>query len=198
MNAITQTYGLMVLAIALLVLEVFVPSGGLISILAGAALIASISVAFTYSVAFGTFQLALSAALIPAMIAMLIRWWPHSVMGRLILNIPPEGDERLSDPGNDPSLGMLIGRVGKARTKMLPSGAIRIDGKSYDAVTRGVAVEKGSFVEVVEVKGMTVVVVPIDAERARVAEAQRTPTKASQKETLETPIDELIADPFED
>ena len=50
MSRVTESYGLLLLAVALLALELFVPSGGLISVLAGAAVIASIGLAFAHSV----------------------------------------------------------------------------------------------------------------------------------------------------
>ena len=42
----------------------------------------------------------------------------------------------------------LIGRVGVARSKMLPSGAVEIDGQMIDAVTQGQAIEPGTYVVV--------------------------------------------------
>ena len=194
MNGIAESYALMLLAAVLLVLEIFVPSGGLISILAGIALIGSIIVAFAHGTAFGTLQVILSAILVPALLAMMVRWWPHSTMGRLILNIPPEGNQRLSDSGADESLSLLVGRIGKAKSKMLPSGAIRIDGRTFDAVTRGVAIAAGEYVEVIEVKGTRIVVVPADEEQARADQGSQPP----DENRLARPVEELIPDPFDD
>lgn len=194
MNGITQSLGLLLLAIVLLLLELFIPSGGLITVFAAAALIASMAAAFSHSVAFGTLHVIVTAVLVPTVVALMIRWWPHSAIGRLVLNIPPEGDARLSDAGTDITLGTLIGRVGTAKTKMLPSGAIRIDGRNYDAVTRGVAIEKGQYIEVVEVTGTRIVVVPVDEQRARAAVQEQTATPS----TLSQPTEELIPDPFDD
>jgi membrane-bound serine protease (ClpP class) len=47
----------------------------------------------------------------------------------------------------------LVGKTGVAETVLRPSGKITIDGKLYDAYTRGEYVEKGQAVEVISAEG---------------------------------------------
>ena len=47
----------------------------------------------------------------------------------------------------------LIGRIGTAETVLRPSGKILIDGKLYDASTRGDYIQKGQAVEVISEEG---------------------------------------------
>jgi membrane-bound serine protease (ClpP class) len=84
------------------------------------------------------------------------KYWPYTPMGRAFLGeLPDEAEVAPQEFRRE-----LIGKVGVARSKMLPSGAIEIDGNMYDAVTRGVAIEPGQRVVVSEVKGNRVVVRP--------------------------------------
>lgn len=49
--------------------------------------------------------------------------------------------------------GILSGQTGITQTVLRPSGKVMIDGKIYDAYTRGEYVEKGSSVEVITITG---------------------------------------------
>ena len=47
----------------------------------------------------------------------------------------------------------LLGRIGTAETVLRPSGKVMIDGKMYDAYTRGDYIQKGQAVEVISEEG---------------------------------------------
>lgn len=49
--------------------------------------------------------------------------------------------------------GTLLGRQGTAETVLRPSGKVSIDGKMYDAYTRGDYIQKGQTVEVISEEG---------------------------------------------
>lgn len=52
-----------------------------------------------------------------------------------------------------PVSGSLLGRTGTAETVLRPSGKVMIDGKMYDAYTRGDYIQKGQPVEVISEEG---------------------------------------------
>src|SRR3712207_4180614 len=114
---------LLLLGVGLIILDVFVPSHGLLSVLAAAAVIAGIVVAFSQGLLQGTITLAIAALVIPAVIVGAVRYWPPTPMGKRILIQPPVSDDD-APPGAEEgdSLNALVGRHGKAKTKMLPSG----------------------------------------------------------------------------
>ena len=58
------------------------------------------------------------------------------------------------------ALGML-GKTGVAETVLRPSGKVRLEGITYDAVTEGVHVDSGTAVTVLSQKGTTLVVRPL-------------------------------------
>ena len=155
----------MVLALALIALEMFVPSGGVIAILATAAVITSVVMVFVNEgPLLGFLYLAATAIVLPLAIASAIRWWPHTPMGRRILNLPPESErEAMMEQEEDPRMA-LIGRRGHALSDMLLSGAISIDGRSYDAVSETTAINRGDPIQVTDLEGNRIVVRPVDAE----------------------------------
>jgi membrane-bound ClpP family serine protease len=182
---------LLVLAVALIVLELFIPSSGVLSILSAASLIASIVMVFYYwGLGAGTAYLAFTALLTPLVIYTAIRWWPYTPIGRRILNLPPEEEREIVTSPTHDLFRHLVGKEGSAVSKMLPSGIVRIEGKTYDAVSEGMAIDAGQLIEVVEVEGNRIVVRPLDSALAD--------DRASSDDPLSRPVDETIPDPFRD
>ena len=119
-------------------------------------------------------------------LAFMIRRWPDTTLGRLILVEPAPEQELLPDRSEYQT---LVGRVGRALAVMLPSGIVEIDNKHYDAVAES-TVEEGTWVQVVSVHdGRTLLVRPVSAEQAIKARRDQDP--------LATPVEEL-QDPFEE
>lgn len=150
---------LLFLGLTLVVLEVFVPSGGMLGFLSIGALTASIILAFYHrGAAAGFLFLAITAAAVPTMLAFAFRWWPKTPMGRRLLLEVPTSEEVLPDSPQRRSLRQLQGKLGVAKTVMLPSGAVLIDGQTIDALSEGPPIEAGQRVRVIEVHGNRVVV----------------------------------------
>lgn len=140
---------------ALLVLEVLLPSGGLLSVLSAGSFIAGILIAFRTGGATTGFTF-ITVVLIAGPLAMTLafKYLPNTAIGKALLGeVPRKEDVEPDDPRRD-----LLGQIGVARTKMLPSGAVEIDGQMIDAVTRGQSIEPGQNVQVIEVRGNRVVV----------------------------------------
>ena len=115
---------LMLIGCVLVVMEVFIPSGGIISILAAVAFIGSIFIAFqpgpTTGATTGLIFTAVTVFAVPTLVALAFKYWPRTPMGKAFLGELPTDEEVLPE---DPRRA-LLGRVGVARTKMLPSGAV--------------------------------------------------------------------------
>ena len=193
MTPLTWAIILLLLALTFIFLEAFIPSAGLLSFFSLLALITSVVVAYRDGTWTGNFFLLATAAIIPAAVVMLIRWWPHTPIGRLILNQPPPAEEVVPESMLADS---LIGLVGIAGNRMLPSGKVKIDGKSLDAITEGMAVEKGEHVEIVDVRGNYIVVRPASPEVVMKAMANKAGPTPDPAKT--TDFGEAFADPFED
>ncbi len=189
---------LVLLGVLLIFMEVFVPSGGIIALFAMSAVIASIAVGFTHGLKTGTLVLMIDIIVVPLSAGLAFKTWRHSPFGRMIINRRPESEaEVLPDTDEYRFRKEMIGKRGTAKTPLLPSGDVVIDGRTYDAVSKGMSIEEGQPIEIVEVSTLRLVVRPLsDAERAAADEADASPS--SPDDVLSTPIDALGIDPLDD
>jgi len=179
---------LLCVGLSLAVVEVFVPSGGLLGFLSITAMLAAVILAFRHGPWSGISFLGLTVFAVPAGLILALQLWPKTPMGRRILLPLPTSDDVLPDSDKRRSLKNLVGKIGKAKTLMLPSGAVEIDGSTVDALSEGVAIEAGGWVKVIEVRGTRVVVRPTD---------ERPPSVAGDQ-NLDQSIESLGLDPFDD
>ena len=180
----------------LLAIDVVIPSGGAMVVLAIISFIASIALAFSESVGLGLGVFTGETIFLSILVAMFVKWWPHSPLGRRILiqrsRVETEPSElSQDDPKN------LIGVVGVAKSKLLPAGSVVIHGRRYDAVSKGMPIEQGQTIEVVAVEMNRVVVRPTDR-RLSPKEPLERRGNSSLDDPLSQSIEELGLDPFED
>lgn len=188
---------LLALGLALIVAEVFIPSGGALGVLAAMAIVGAVVVAFTAGIRSGASVLAATALLVPLVLYLAVKFWPQTPLGRLILIQLPKSDREVLPQNADGDLEELVGRLGRAKSKMLPSGIVRIDGRNYDAVARGVAIEAGETVKVIGVRLNRIVIAPT-AETLPPKQEEAQQEDASEEDLLSRPIDALGLDPLDD
>ena len=70
---------------------------------------------------------------------------------------PDDDPALLSDPEED-SLQTLLGKVGVAQSRMMPSGLVLLEGIKYDALSEGEPIDPGSHVVVVQANKINIVV----------------------------------------
>lgn len=185
----------LILAIALIVigfvvigLELFLPSAGMLGVLASLLIIGGIITAFFHSLTAGAVILAVTCLSLPALIAGAFKIWPSTPIGRKILIGAMSEEEVLPQDDLQNQLKPLIGRRGVAKTKMLPSGIIVIDERNYDAVSDGFAIEPGALVEVISVRTKRAVVRPVDPNE---------PVQSDPNDPLSQPAERLGIDPID-
>lgn len=177
---------LFALCYALLVMEFFIPSGGVLGVVAAVAGLTSVVIAFTHNLNAGLWTVALYLVSTPVVMASLVRLWPRTSMGQLMLNrrpgqLDPGGTPRTTPRGTP--LASLVGRVGVARSNLLPSGTIEIAGEKLDAVSEGMAIDRGEAVFVTRLLGNRIHVRPAsDRER----DGDETPRNPGSPASLET------------
>ncbi|PAY20392.1 nodulation protein NfeD [Rhodopirellula sp. SM50] len=148
---LTYSLALLALFFVLLVGEFFIPSAGMVGFAAAIAATTSIVIAFTHSATAGFAVTATVVLSTPVVLVMMIRYWPHTSIGKLILNRrpgqldePTESRLRSGEKRKD-----LVGRSGVAKTNLLPSGLVVIDGKRLDAVSDGSPIDAGTEIVVI-------------------------------------------------
>jgi membrane-bound ClpP family serine protease len=176
----------LLITLAFMVLELFLPSGGMLGLVAVLCLLSGIVAAILNTgVIGGVLYLLACAILVPIMISLMLKVWPRTPIGKRILIQPPTLDQLL--PNRQQQLNLMVGKTGLSISSMLPSGAIRIDGRLFDAVSDGMTIEKETFVKIVAVRGNHLVVRPTSPPESTKPLSNARPT-----------VDTIIPDPFND
>ena len=192
MQPIVWSILLIVAGLIVIAIELFVPSAGLLGILAGSLIIGGIVAAFMQNLIVGSIVLGVTTLSLPVLFAIAIKVWPSTPIGRRILRGAMREEDVLTPEDLHQSLRDLVGHRGIAKTMMLPSGIVWIEDKNYDAVSDGFAIEKGTPVEVIAIRTKRVVVRPLSAE-----ELNESPPIDSA-DLLARPIDQLGLDPIDE
>jgi membrane-bound ClpP family serine protease len=180
---------LLVLGLALVVLEFFIPSGGILGFLAACSIIAAIAVGFMDGRPWvGVSILGAAVIGLPVVIVGAVHLWPKTPLGRRMLLGTPTDTQVLPAGPRQRTLKDLIDRVGVAKSKMLPSGAVTIDGRTIHAVSEGMPIDPGQRVRVINVRGNRVVVRPVEGDS----------TSEPESDPLSRPFDIVSLDPFDD
>lgn len=186
---------LLVLGMVFLVVEFFIPSGGALAVMCALSFLAAIIVGFIAGPWTGTIVLFIICLMVPTSAAAAVRWWPDTPVGRLVLiQRPRSADEVLPETVAYRGLKDLVGRRGKAKGLMVPSGSVVIEGKTYDAVSEGMPIEPQQSIIVIGVSTQRLVVRPDNTIQAQLVSEQTTPPAANPNE----PLIADIPDPFAD
>ena len=150
------------IAIILVIIELFVPSGGLIAILAGAALVASLVAFFMYDQTVGAIALLIYSIVGPIVTVFVFKLWMASPMAKqMVLGGDSEDRFATQDEAAAASelarrdrmaqLRALIGVEGVTATALRPVGTVVIQGQRVDALAEEGIIDDDTAVIVVDV-----------------------------------------------
>lgn len=145
----------LVIAVVLFFLELFVPSGGLIGLAAGASLVTGIVLLFRFNTKVGLVSAIVALGSLPFVFMLALKVWPHTPIARMLLlkNRPAGGSEATGGSGGaEPAL--RVGLRGKALTDLRPVGTCLIEGRRLECLAESGMIRAGSPVCVVSVDGM--------------------------------------------
>ena len=161
MNSLFWTVILLAVGLLVMVLEVFVPSGGILGFVSVVAILAAVVMAFVeQGPAIGMLFLTAAVVSVPGVLIMAFRWFPRTPLGRRVLPPPPDASEVLPESPLRKRARGMVGRSGRVVCEMLPWGSVEIDGTTLEAVSETGPIALGTIVEAVGVQGMGVVVRP--------------------------------------
>jgi len=137
---------------ALVVAEVFVPSGGLISVCSLACLVGGIMIFFNHSTTAGWIGVIVAVIMIPSVLVIAYRIFPKTRFGKAVTLTPPK--RKLGDaiPDTD-ELKEMLGAVGLVITPLRPVGMCDFSGQRLECVAESGYVDKGKSVKVIHVQG---------------------------------------------
>jgi membrane-bound ClpP family serine protease len=160
--SLTLAYVLIVVGLLLLVLELFLPSGGLLLVLSFLALATGVGLTFVYAEDSTTGVITLVALLVivPVLMTVLLHYWPHTRIGKRFVLAGPDEDATLASMPTNLELEHLRGQYGRTVSALRPAGITDFGGKYVDTITEGFMVEPGQWVRCIEVHAGKVVVRP--------------------------------------
>jgi len=148
---------------ALIIAEVFVPSGGLISIFALACLIGGAVIFFRHSATAGWIGVGIAAVMIPTVLIFAYRIFPKTRFGKSVTLTPPERQQGDAIPDTS-ELKEMLGKVGVVITPLRPVGMCDFAEKRIECVAESGYVDKGKKVKVIDVESTQLTVRMIEVE----------------------------------
>ena len=146
---------------ALIIAEVFVPSGGLISICALACLIGGISIFFNNSSTAGWIGIVIAIIMIPTVVIITYKIFPKTRFGKSVTLTPSERQQGDAIP-DTAELNQLLGAEGIVISPLRPVGMCDFSGKRFECVAESGYVGKDKNVKVIHVEGTQLTVRVVD------------------------------------
>jgi membrane-bound serine protease (ClpP class) len=177
------------LGLALLVAEVFIPSGGVIMAAAGIVFVISVWSAWqawvkTEQVTLFFIYVGALVALFPSVLGGAFYVFPRTEYGRRLMN-PPSLDEMQPFVAETERLSRLVGKTGTTLTRLSPGGLVLVEGERLHAESEGMLILTDTPVRVLALKGNRLLV-----RQVREGSTAEPPASASLTEHERTPLDE--------
>jgi membrane-bound serine protease (ClpP class) len=145
---------LLVAALGFVVAELFVPTHGVLAVIAGICALAAVVVASSVSVALGVGFGVLVVVATPVVFFYAAKIYPQTAVGKRVLLAPPS--PAMTERGEIPEA--VVGDRGVAMTVLRPAGSVEIRGRRVSCVSEAEVIGAGTAVEVIRVAGSRVVV----------------------------------------
>lgn len=150
---------------ALIIAEIFVPSGGIISLFALACVICGAVIFFHHSNTAGWIGVVIAVIMIPSVLVFAYRIFPKTRFGKSVTLTPPERQKGDAIPDTD-ELKKLLGAVGLVMTPLRPVGMCDFSGQRLECVAEGGYVDKEKKVKVINVESTQLTVREIEVEES--------------------------------
>ena len=154
---------LLAISILLVVIEVFVPSGGVIAIVSAICAIAGVGMLWRYETTWGISGLLTMLVLAPMALAFAFKMLPHTPVGRAILGGRPQEEldaMQQAEHEHTMKLRAMVGIPGVALTDMRPVGEIEIDPGTGTQIIEAFAehdwIEAGDPIVVTQASGLEI------------------------------------------
>ncbi len=149
----TLSIAILLVGVALILLgvDLFLPTGGILMILAAVAAITGMSFGFAHSATAGGWLTLVVLLSIPTLLFFFVKYYPSTAIGKkMIINRPEARPYDFSSGKANHSL--TVGDVGLAKTPLHPAGKITIHGIDFEAVSNTGIIEAGYAVVVTDIE----------------------------------------------
>jgi len=138
-------------AAVLIIAEVFVPSGGIISIFSISCLVGGAVIFFRHSTTAGWVGVIIAVIMIPAVLVIAYKVFPKTRFGKSVILAPPQRQKGDAVP-DTPELKELLGAEGVVFTPLRPVGMCDFSGQRVECVAESGYVDKDKKVKVIDVE----------------------------------------------
>jgi len=180
---------LLLAGLLLIAIEVFIPSGGLIAVASSACIVFSVMCAWQawWPAKVGCFYgyLAVLALIIPSVLILAFKIWPHTPMGRRAILAGPRLEDVTPFVEEEQHLRKLIGRVGQTASVLNPAGIINLDGERLHCQSEGMIIEVRMPVQVIAVQAQRLVVRPHDSPSTSPGLTSSAPGNSAREDVLD-------------
>jgi len=147
-----------VICAILFAVEFFVPSFGLISVIAICFLAAGISLFFKISTNAGWLGICISAVVVPLVFFIFYKILPHTNMGKSLTLAPPKGKKTGEGIPDSEQLNHLLGSTATTISPLRPVGMCDFNvsaeaTKRFECVAESGYIDKGKNVKVIKAEG---------------------------------------------
>ncbi len=143
--------GLLAGAVVVGLLEIFVPSHGLLAFASAVMSVAGVVCLWRHDEGWGLSGALALLVLAPAGLYFGLRIWPSTPVGRKIIGAPSEEEvlrQRQAEEAERQQLQALVGRSGVVVVELRPIGVVEVGGKRYDAVSETSFAKPGAKIKV--------------------------------------------------
>jgi membrane-bound ClpP family serine protease len=181
--------GLFLLGLVLFVVDLMIPTGGILIAVTCMLGLAAIAAAFMHSSTAGISMIIATFLAIPAAMWVFIEYWPKTPLGKRVIVTPELAQDYVWADAKDFDPKSLVGTSGVVINELLPSGLIEIEGRRFEAFSETGPIESGKSVRVVG----------LDVGRLIVMEAKSVPAEKprSSGSGLDRPANELDIESLE-
>ena len=161
-------WGLVLIGVAifLVVVELFVPSGGIIAVVAALTAIAGVVSLFVHDPMWGLIGLVGVAVATPIVVIGGFRIWSSTKIGRQMLGEESEQlltRQRDEEKRQKDELASMVGMRGVALTDLHPIGVVKVESKRYDAQAEVDLIDAGEKIVVSHADGFQIKVRRVEA-----------------------------------
>jgi membrane-bound ClpP family serine protease len=145
------------LGLLLLLVEVFIPSGGMIGLCSLLCLGLSLWYAFSQSLGMGAMFMLVDLVALPLTAMAAFSLWSRSPLGRKFFLAPPSSEE-IEVSHAEYHLDRLVGLEGQTLTPLRPSGTVEIEGRRLGSLAEEGYLPAGASVRVMKVRSGQLIV----------------------------------------
>lgn len=145
---------LMLAAGVMLVVEVFVPTAGILGVVAAVTALIGVVCLWRYNEYYGAGGLLAAVIIGPTVAYYGLKMYRHTPLGRKMIGVPEDEEverQRRADEAEKAATHALLGKEGTALTDLRPVGMIQVGDQRLDALAEVMFIQKGSKVRVIGV-----------------------------------------------